>query len=32
MAYEHDVEQLRDGDVAGPDLEFRTRAPAAMAA
>ncbi|MEA2168847.1 MAG: hypothetical protein QOF76_2147 [Solirubrobacteraceae bacterium] len=32
MAYEHDVEQLRDGDVSGPDLQFRARAAVAAAA
>jgi hypothetical protein len=25
MAYEQDVERLRDGPVDGPDLRFRTR-------
>jgi hypothetical protein len=26
MAYERDVERLRDGVVDGPELHFRTRA------
>jgi cation diffusion facilitator CzcD-associated flavoprotein CzcO len=32
MAYERDVERLIHGPVDGPDLEFRTRVPAAVAA